>query len=197
MATVHILHGIHTSEPSGGVVKLLKPYFEKAGFGDVVVHSYGYVFAITTRWKNPQVVEEILPKIKNGDIVVGHSNGGTLAWMLAERGAPISGAVLINPALDANKALANQVRWVHVYFNQDDTAVWLSKMLLPFRHPWGEQGRIGYNGAPDVRYSNFDCQKESPPVFGHMDIFNPDKIYAWGPRIATRAWISHLNHSEK
>ncbi len=196
MPTVHILHGIHTSEPSGGVVKLLKPYFENAGFGDIIVHSYGYIFAVTTRRKNPEIVEEILPKIKPGDIIVGHSNGGTLAYMLAERGAPISGAVLINPALDANKALAKQVRWIHVYFNKDDGAVWWSRILF-INHPWGEQGRVGYNGKPDVRYSNFDCQKESPPVFGHIDIFTKEKIVVWGPRIATRSWISHLNHSEK
>ena len=199
MATVHILHGIHVSEPAGGVGQL-KSYFEKAGFDRVLVHSYGYIFVLpilpnAARWKNPKVVEEILPQIKSGDVIVGHSNGGTLARMLAERGAPISGAVLINPALDADAALAKQVRWIHVYFNKDDGVVWWSKIIIS--HPWGEQGRVGYDGEPDARYSNFDCAAEYPTISGHSDIFRPEKIYAWGPRIATRAWISHLNHSEK
>ena len=180
--TVHILHGIHVSQPYKSIGKL-KLYFEKAGFNNVVVHKYGYAFAVLSRWKNPKRARKLFPLIENGDIVVGHSNGCTLIDMLTEMGAPISGAVLINPALDADKALASQVRWVHVYFNGGDSVVWWSKLLIA--HPWGKQGKIGYTGE-DSRYSNFDSSKEEPPVWGHSDIFKPKKISVWGPRIAKR-----------
>ena len=198
MTTAHILHGIHVTDPSGSVGKL-KPYFEEVGFEQVIVHSYGYIFALSilpnaARWKNPKIVEKILPQIEDGDIVVGHSNGGTVAWMLAERGAPFCGAVLINPALDADAALAPQVKWAQVYHNEGDGVVWWSKFLIS--HPWGEQGRVGYTGSRKG-YTNFDTKTENPPATGHLGIFTKENFPIWAPRIASRAWISHLNHSEK
>ncbi len=180
---VHIMHGIHVSEPKGGVGKL-EEYFHAGGFSEVVVHRYGHIFAFQTRWKNPKLAEQYCGEVLAGDIVVGHSNGCTLWWMISQMNAPIAGAILINPALDNDKALAPQVPWVDVYHNEGDSAVSLSRLLL--WHPWGDQGKIGFTGD-DPRYQNIDCGKSEPRVDGHSAIFKDENLHIWGPRIVENA----------
>lgn len=194
MPTVHLLHGIYNENPELGVGQI-EPYLKPFGF-NVKVHTYGFRFAIQTRWLNPKTAKRLLPEIEKGDIVIGHSNGCTIWYLLSkllvEENA-ISGAVLINPALDSDRAFGNLTDWIHVYHNKDDTVVWWSK-FLPFGHPWGVQGRIGFTGD-DSRYVNFDCQEEEPKVIGHSDIFSPGKIEEWGPRIAEQVFKAFIERN--
>lgn len=176
---VHLIHGIHTSQPGGTVAKL-KPFFEGAGY-EVVVHNYGYAHALTARFINPFRAIWLATKIEDGDVVVGHSNGCTLAWMISNKYRNNLGLVYINPALDDDAESYNS-KWVNVYFNKGDEVVHWSKLL--FAHPWGEMGRVGYTGLENDEVLNVDCGVTGAwAVHGHSDLFSDYNIVYWGPRI--------------
>jgi pimeloyl-ACP methyl ester carboxylesterase len=148
---VHLLSGINTFgiAQSLGLVaeKLFEVGFKKE---EVIFHPYGFPIVFGTAWlRNKFIARRISKHIKPDDIVIGHSNGAALAWLIAEQGALFAGAILIDPALDAGKAIAKQVKWIHVFYNECDTVVNWSKWI-PF-HIWGDQGKVGYLGN-DSRY---------------------------------------------
>lgn len=183
---VHLIHGIHEHGDGGNTAKL-KPFFEKAGF-KVVVHDYGYARALFTRIANPWRVRKIAKHVKPDDILVGHSNGCTISWML-QRKRQVRGCVFINPALDEDVAFAGTA-WVDVYFNRNDEIVALSEswgFWDLIKHPWGEMGKIGYVG-PDRRVTNIDCQKTRgmPRLHGHSDFFSKRKLPKWAGYLVRR-----------
>lgn len=188
---VHLIHGIHADQPGGTVAKL-EPYFTEQGY-EVVVHNYGYAYALTARLLNPHRATHIAQFIAPDDIIVGHSNGCTLAWMITTGyegmfatvpSRSCKGLVLVNAALD-NDIDFHNVDWVHCYYNDGDEAVDLSNIF--YKHPWGSLGRYGYKGK-DTFVSNIDCADEPmlPTVDGHSALFYPPCIEAWGPYIVNK-----------
>ncbi len=177
---VHLIHGIHTSQPGGTIAKL-EPFFKFVGF-ETVVHNYGYAYALTARIINPFRAIRLATKIDDGDILVGHSNGCTLAWTIANKYRKNLGLVYINPALDDDAE--SDARWVNVYYNGGDEVVHWSKLLLA--HPWGEMGRVGYTGVEDDDVWNVDCGSDAYNLFkvwGHSELFQEPAISYWGNRI--------------
>ena len=180
IARVHIIHGIHVSEPDNSVGKL-RPYFETYGY-PVLVHDYGHIFAWQARFRNEGIAERIAKHVQPGDIVIGHSNGCAIIHLMAKKGVQFKGAVLINAALDRDAQIENGAEWVHVYHNKGDG--WTSLSRLLFWHPWGAMGQKGYEG-PDRRVRNFDCY---PDVDGHSDIFT--KLPKWGRIVASNVLVA-------
>lgn len=190
---IHLIHGIHTDEKDDTVAKLAPYLWETTGI-PVVYHRYGYALAITSRFLNPGRAKKIAKDVGPHDILVGHSNGCTLAWMIATEyykkvhGMAFinptftGGAVLINPALDSDKEFPEGMAFVHVYYNEDDGAVPWSKLL--WAHPWGDMGQVGYEGSNPI-VKNFDCKRVDgmPQVRGHSAIFEDKNLQAWGPFI--------------
>lgn len=174
MRAAHVVHGFNVNDGGANTTNLLHPYLRQAGLR-VVDHDYGWFGLIQVRLCNGGIAETIKAASKRGDIGIGHSNGCAILMEACQRGAPLAGLVLINPALDEDCVPPPQVRWIHVYFNCDDSPVKWSRLLL--LHPWGAMGRYGYKGD-DPRYLNVDC---APEVSGHSDIFT--KLDRWGPRI--------------
>ncbi len=191
--TVHLVHGIHVTNGYDSIGKL-KLYFHDVGFEKVEPFSYGFMPFFMARFLNPSVIEDLKAVVKPGDILVGHSNGGLLAYELAEAGVELGGVVLINPALDKDRRFAKRVPWIHVYFNEGDDVVTLAR--IPRLSSWGDMGKIGYRGPRDGRHRNIDCGRHHPKVDGHSDIFSQGNIELWGPRIAgnaRRAWEKNAN----
>ena len=185
---VIIVHGIHTND-NAGWMRYLEWRFLQNGWR-TYVHTYGYARAILTRWQNPGRAEALADLIEPGDVVLGHSNGGCLAWMAAELGAPMAGAILLNPALDRDKLMAPQVQWVNLYTNRFDEAVPWAEMLFRGSHPWGTQGRDGIS-VPDVpRYRVVETsipRVDAPAVRGHSAILATDALPAWSNVIVRQA----------
>jgi hypothetical protein len=186
---IHFLHGIRTGAHTE--VKGLIPYLKDAGF-DVAYPDYGYELALETRFVNPMIVGSILPYIKPGDILLGHSNGCALAYDLLQAGAPATRAVFINAALETRLTLPAGLKSLDVYHNAGDTiteAAAIAERLGWVDHVWGEMGHAGYQGV-DSRVMNIDCGfgrgPEMPVVSGHSAIFTPENLKAWGPFIAAR-----------
>lgn len=191
---VHLIHGIHSE--GGGATARLAPYFEREGF-DVAVYDYGWASGIFSRFANGDRAKKIARGVTPRDIVLGHSNGGTLAWMVQKR-VPVFGLVLIHPALDEDKRFRG-AQWVDVYHGESDHVVEASEALGffdLFKHPYGRLGRVGYKGK-DPHVVSIDDEKLTidlakmdealPPVTGHSEMLQPGHIEAWGPFYARRA----------
>ena len=172
-----IVHGIHTNDDSVWMTTIAGAFAE-AGF-ETQVWTYGYAYAIFTRWQNPGRARKLKTLIRPGDIVLGHSNGLCVAWLAAMSGAPIAGAVGINPALDADKAMPAQVPWVNLYPNRKDEAV---KVALVFpKHPWGDQGRRGlaFNDPRYLTRFTNEGYGAAPPVYGHSAVLEAAALARW------------------
>ena len=177
---VLIVHGIHTDEHTMWM-RYFAAKFRHRGW-DAEYWTYGYAYALLTRWQNPGRARKLASLIQPGDVVLGHSNGACLAWMAAEIGAPMRGAILLNPALDTDKVMAKQVEWANLYANRGDEAVKLAGMFLA--HPWGAQGRDGLTVAdPRYKITFTDDSRPAPMVWGHSDIFSLANLPDWSDRI--------------
>lgn len=179
---VVIVHGIHTNDDEAWMA-YLEATFKRAGW-DAHVWTYGNVSWWSVRFLNASRAKKLAAIIQPGDVLLAHSNGCTLTWMASHRGAPISGAILLNPALDTEKVLAPQVKWVNLYFNKDDTAVGLAGIFID--HPWGPQGRDGIS-VNDIRYLQVPTHDGHPPVSGHSDVLTPEKLPRWTERFIADA----------
>ncbi len=145
MKTMHLIHGIHTSEGDTSTPEYLLPLLRNGGH-KVKVHEYGYVLAVLTRFQNPGRAAKIAPYIADGDVIIAHSNGADITRiMVNDLGVRPSQVILLQPALDKDTNF-NRVPRVDVCWNKEDKAVFFAK-LLPFHHPFGEMGRTGYVGS--------------------------------------------------
>lgn len=183
---VIIVHGIHTGEDATWMDQLASMFREKGL--PTLVWTYGYAYALLTRWQNPGRARKLAELIHPGDIVVGHSNGGALAWMAAhDEFAPLGGAVLLNPALDRNRVMPIHVPWVNLYPNRYDVAVKVAKIFPA--HPWGSQGQGGLSREDNrylTRFTNESGPSGELAVRGHSAVIN-EGLLSWGPRIVQDA----------
>jgi len=179
-----IVHGIHTNDRAPWMDFLVEA-FSARGW-DACAWTYGYAYALLTRLQNPSRARVLYDLIEPGDVVLGHSNGACLAWMAAKLGAPIGGAILINPALDTDKVMAPHVPWVNLYPNVYDDAVPFAGLFIG--HPWGAQGREGLS-VPDIRYKTTwtsTRRNDAPAVRGHSAVLAADVLPAW-----SQVFINH------
>lgn len=191
---VHLLHGIHTSSKSRRLADLA-PYVEQASGLKVVYHEYGDIWAIQTRYKNPRIAAELLPQIAPGDVLVGHSNGNPIWIRALMMGAPAQGMVLLNAALRDDLPLPPQLKWAHIYYNDDDEAVpWAARLPKWLLDPlWGDMGRDGYR-LNDPRVAQTDCEHAMgmPSLLGHSAIITPADCYPWA-----KLWGSRIGDSAR
>lgn len=176
---VFIIHGIHTSQDVEWMDRLSSMFFDR-GFS-TRVWTYGYAYALLTRWQNPGRAKKLAALIQPGDIVVGHSNGCALAWLAAwDYKAKWGGAVLMNPALDCDRVMPPGVPWVNLYSNQHDLAVKVAAFFP--KHPWGAQGKVGICLRDDrylTRFTHDPGPMKASPIRGHSAIIN-EGLSSWG-----------------
>lgn len=185
VARVVFIHGVQWGARDKNMHRLAVA-FREAGFC-VVIPRYGYVPALLVgifSWLDYRIAQSMSVFIQDDDILVGHSNGATLAHIITQT-RRIRGAVLINAALEVDEA--PNADFVHVYFNAGDcVAKWSA--IIPF-HPWGAMGSCGYLGE---RQDVVNIDQGDPPephlprLNGHSDVFTPGKIRAWARFMASR-----------
>lgn len=186
LGRVVFLHGLRTDAKNRRVNRLAR-YFHLEGF-TVVIPAYGYIplfLAGMTYWFDRRIANFLSVFIEENDILVGHSNGATLVYMIAKR-RRIKGAILINPALKPN--LAPHAGWVHIYYNEGDWITGISG-LVPF-HLWGSMGRDGYQGTNPNVLSIDQAHPPStalPPLYGHSDVFEGTHLRPWAQWMARLA----------
>ena len=175
MKTVYLIHGIKTKDHERSSISFFKyimPRFK------VVPLSYGYwpaLLALIMPLINRFVVKKLIKQIHPGQILMGHSNGCTVAYGISNQ-FYVKGLVLINPALDEGVVFDPFLEFVHIYWSHDDSIVKLSS-FMPWSL-WGLMGATGYKGNdPRVR------QWEMP--FRHTSIGDAEVAVRWGPIIVS------------
>ncbi|GEK48444.1 hypothetical protein HPA02_27270 [Bisbaumannia pacifica] len=189
MAT-HLIHGFNVSDGGRGSVGRLAPWMPRPRR-----HDYGWTFLFRLRWVNENTVDELLPLIAAGDVLVAHSNGCLIAWHLVQRGAPVSAVVCIQPALRRDTEWPEHLPVLCLH-NRDDWIVSLGRawgrfvsVANPFRdlHGWGAAGRHGFaSGQPLV--TNWDTDRQPFPALGHSGAFRQPALGHWAPLVA--AWVN-------
>ena len=186
---IHLVHGIHNAGLSIACYRLV-PFLAALGI-PVKFPDYGFILGLESQRINPAIVGAILPYVEPGDIMVGHSNGCAIIAELAQRGAPMAGAVFINGALKDDITIPPQLDWVEVFYNNGDDITEVAKIaavVYLVDQSWGEMGHHGYAGKDPRVTANIDCGNRAglPAVSGHSEIFDEANIAAWGPFIAER-----------
>lgn len=150
---VYLIHGFNVKDGGATTTDSIRPYLETEGL-TVRELDYGYFHRIRVRLCNDAVAQMIANLAKPGSTCIAHSNGGALAWKACEYGAPFKNVILVNPALDGDKCIADQVEHIQVWYSPNDFWTGIAKYIPG--SDWGEQGRTGYTGPLDARYEQFN-----------------------------------------
>ena len=159
MSKAFLIHGFNVKDQGKNTIVKLKPYLDSDEY-DVEVFSYGWLGLMGVFYLNPRIVKQLLKKVSKGDVALCHSNGCLIAHMAARFGAPFRILVYINPALNSNVPLGENVDKLHVIHTENDNAVkmaaWL-RALMPWAplgdSLWGDMGARGYQPG---KYLNSD-----------------------------------------
>lgn len=187
LGRVIMIHGIRGEEPEKYISKLAL-YFRKAGFSVCIPHYGTYdLFGLSiSRWTNPRIARSLGSFVDRDDILLGHSNGATIASMITDY-QRVRGCILINAALDIEEVPNSD--FTHVYYNSGDLVTRLSS-FIPFTQ-WGAMGTHGYLGPPHPSILNIDCgnppYEELPPIDGHSTIFRNGNLAPWARYMASLA----------
>jgi hypothetical protein len=166
-----------------------------------MVHDYGHWDLLATR-NNENLARLICPHVKDGDTLIGFSNGAALVARILATGAKPKRLVLIQPALSKRWTPPECVKYVAVFYNSGDLATvagkWWRRItsFLPWRfqdrHNWGEMGHSGYTGL-DARFIQYDTgdasvahHLDAPKVSGHSR-WCRKKNHAWWKIIISHA----------
>lgn len=179
---VILVHGFNVRDEGKGTTDGLRPYFEGAGF-TVAEFDTGWRGLAGVRWGNAKRGRRLARMIRNGDLLVGHSDGCNLinlaSWHLSGSSLRKPAAVIyLNPALDRDTQLAPQIVGALVFATRSDRIVQIASWLR--WHPWGDMGRVGYIDKPiyhDPRYTNTDYEHLGIQQAGHSGAFKrPDYL---------------------
>lgn len=139
----------------------------------------------TVRFQNDKRARKLAGIIREGDLLIGHSNGCALIdnalWQLSALASPAKvDVVYFNPALDKDTPLAPQVRKALVFFTKTDKAVLKAKIFR--NHPWGEMGRTGYiereQSKVDPRYTSIAYESMAMQDLKHSGVFHkPSRVF--------------------
>lgn len=138
---VLITHGFNVSDGGEGSVGKLIPFLRVMGY-TVALYSYPYRFLVGALLCDDEDTRGLMDAFQEGDVIIGHSNGGKLIAMAIEAGLPVEHAVLIHPALDRDwePPKDHPIKRIDVYYSGKDMATWFAR-FSPWK--WGAMGTVG------------------------------------------------------
>ena len=154
-----LIHGWRVRDPARSIGRLVEP-LQLLGY-EVVMLRYGYVLGrARTAFAVRKFAKCWAARTRPGDVVIGHSNGCTLAFEMSHYGSLADTHVWINPSLDTDVVPGRSVRRVLVIYNPGDWVVRIGAQLVR-NSVWGPMGFRGYvaNGdpfGPDPRYTSVE-----------------------------------------
>lgn len=183
MSVVHLIHGFNEDhENQSPAIAMLAPLLEREGHR-VMVHDYGQLHLLETT-ANDNLARLIYSSVRDGDVLVGFSNGAAIIAELEDMMVRVPNIVLIQPALRNDWVPNAYCNEVTVFWNPGDKATiagkWYRRLvnLMPWNwgagaHKWGAMGHTGYVGN-DSRYTQFNTADHG--VRGHSDWADPANV---------------------
>lgn len=180
-----MIHGFNVRDGGRGTIAKMKKFFSFP-----VVHKIGWIGLIELRWRNKQIVRDILPLITSKDILVGHSNAALIIYRLIESGAKPKAIILFNAALRRDARWPDDILVLNFHSSSDwvvQMARWWSRLtslggLTP--HGWGAAGRYGFtSGQKNVTNIDMLMNQDRRAIDSHSGVFDSEHINYWG-RIA-------------
>jgi hypothetical protein len=150
---IYLVHGFNVKDDGADTIDTIRTHLENADL-NVTDVDYGWFQLMRVHMCNKSIAKVMSTLVEPGSTCIAHSNGAALAYLACEFGAPFKNVILVNPALDSNKALAAQVENVQVWFSPGDTWAGIARFIP--NSIWGAQGRKGYTGPEDSRYVQFN-----------------------------------------
>lgn len=149
---VYLVHGFNVRDDGAATTGSIRTMLEADGFDVSEIH-YGWFHRLRVRLCNKSIAHVVADLVEPDSTVIAHSNGAAIVYEAVKHGAPFKNAVLVNPALDKNLALGDQVEKVQVWYAPHDKWTGMARYIP--NSIWGAQGRLGYTGE-DPRYTQFD-----------------------------------------
>ena len=153
MSDIVLVHGFNVSDGGKASIDRLKPYLYDH---NVIEFDYGWLGFFGVRFNKKKRAMKLVRMTPDGAVGIGHSNGCLELIRACKLGAKYKRLIFVNPALDNDIEIPEQLERVDVYYHPDDTVVTLSK-FRPFLY-WGDMGRVGYQGCDD-RVVNHDVKE--------------------------------------
>ena len=166
--SVVLCHGFNVRDGGKGTTDSLRGLVEACGH-TVLEADYGLFGLFAVRYFSDNIASVVAGMTPKGSVGVGHSNGCNILLQAAEQGASFDKLIFINPELDNDFIVPEQVNSVAVICNNEDNVVQLSK-FIPF-HRWGNAGKVGYKGGDD-RVKNYEF--ETCGDNAHSDAFTTE-----------------------
>ena len=184
-----LVHGYNVRDGGAGTTGGLRPILEAVGY-EVLEFNTGWRGLFMVRFGSAKRARRLARMIREGDLLIGHSDGCNLinlaSWCLANGSKPTPKFVAyINPALDRDAQLAPQIHRALVCYTHSDSVVKVAK-LLPF-HNWGDMGAHGYAekdpSKTDSRYVNLSHESMGVSNAGHSGALHGHNKNLLGERI--------------
>ena len=112
MAVV-LCHGFNVKDGGKGTTDTLKALVEHSGH-TVLEADYGFFSLFAVRFFSDNIAQVISGMTPEGSIGVGHSNGCNILLQASEFGASFDKLIFINPALDNDFVVPEQIKEVIV-----------------------------------------------------------------------------------
>lgn len=138
-----IVHGWNVKRPARSV-GALAPHLEALGY-EVWCADYGrVVLPISTAMRSRAVGKLLAKRLRDGDLVIAHSNGARVAVEASWAGGDVArfDLVLVNPALDHDTEPGFRARRTLLLYNRHDWATRIARWV-PWSS-WGDAGARGY-----------------------------------------------------
>lgn len=127
--------------------------------------------------------------------IVAHSWGCLLTARMMELGGShlFRNVFLFAPAVDPDWIFPIEAfERMYVIHNRKDRAVWWAKLAFRGWHPWGEMGRVGYQGDPDPRITNIEDITQHGDKWGrlHSHYFQGANLDRWAAFVIDKTTVS-------
>lgn len=142
-----------------------------------------YWYSTRNRLLQYQDALGMLKQLPAGPVdVIAHSWGCLLAARMMELGGTdlFRYVFLFAPALDHDWVFPIRAfRRMWVVHDPHDKAVWAARLFFKGWHPWGDMGRVGYQGIDDHRIENLTDPTHGVEQFNHSHYFRTPRLERW------------------
>ncbi len=141
-----------------------------------------YRFALFTYFSflNRRYGKLLASQVDEGDWAIGHSHGCLVIYNAMMQGAKFDTVILFAPAMETEIAFPIYgAKNIHIIYNPYDLAILIGS-LIPFHHPFGRLGNVGYKGCPDDRVFQRGIISPEAHLFQHSKlIFSEPYFTKW------------------